>query len=96
MVTENGNQQISAIVAANQRLLYCCADDNNAYICHAVNGKLRVELRGHTDTVKCCDMAPNEWCVTGSTDQTLRVWNVSDGACQAVLKGHAAEVRLVH
>ena len=31
--------------------------------------------------------------VSGSTDRTIRVWNISTGICQHILYGHTSTVR---
>ena len=31
--------------------------------------------------------------VSGSTDRTIRVWNIATGACQHILYGHTSTVR---
>ena len=43
--------------------------------------------------VECCAIAVNgEYCVTGSYDGTLIVWNVLDGQIRHKLKGHTYPV----
>jgi len=78
---------------------------NNEYalIGHA-NGQLHVldpitlqtmrQLHGHTariqSIVHCAEL---DVMITGSHDNTARVWNVATGDCVHVLNGHTASVR---
>lgn len=50
-------------------------------------------FQGHTASVNCCAFGPDgSYMVSGSSDRTLRLWNVETGALQRVLLGHAAPV----
>ena len=45
------------------------------------------------EKVKCCAMAVNgEFCVTGSLDHRLIIWNIVDGKIQHRLKGNTHAV----
>ena len=47
-----------------------------------------VECFGHTDRVLSLTLQ-GERMATGSLDKTIRVWDVHDGRCLLVLKGHS-------
>ena len=50
-------------------------------------------LTGHTGTVLCHAVTPDgQYVVSGSEDNTLRVWTLRDGRCIATLVGHTAAV----
>ena len=49
-------------------------------------------LIGHNGGVWCSEMT-DELIVSGSTDRTIRVWNILTGACQHILYGHTSTVR---
>ena len=51
-------------------------------------------LYGHSSTVRCMAMSDN-LVVSGSRDNTLRLWNLTTGECLDVLQGHVAAVRCV-
>ena len=51
-------------------------------------------LYGHASTVRCMAMFGNE-VVSGSRDNTLRLWDISTFECKMVLVGHLAAVRCV-
>lgn len=65
-----------------------------------LNENLQVEplvLRGHEGVVRAVTFSPDSrWLVTASTDQTIRLWNLSDlNAEPAILQGHEAGVNEV-
>jgi WD40 repeat protein len=53
-------------------------------------------LEGHTDAVMSVALsADGRAAVSGSIDQTVRVWNLASRRCIAVLEGHASQVDCV-
>ena len=50
-------------------------------------------LSGHTDTIRCVKAVASNRAVSSSRDSTIRVWNVVNGECQAILEGHTGTVR---
>ena len=46
------------------------------------------QLLGHEKPVLCVARVNEQGLVTGSADRTLRVWNLTTGACSKVLSGH--------
>ncbi|KAG0203624.1 hypothetical protein BGX28_004147 [Mortierella sp. GBA30] len=55
----------------------------------------RKEFRGHTDGVMCLQF-DDSFLITGSYDNTAKVWNVETGECLRTLTGHALCVRALH
>ena len=54
----------------------------------------RSVLRGHTDEVLHCAVAPDgTWIVSASRDQTLRIWDAGTGKSRRTLKGHIGAVQ---
>ena len=51
------------------------------------------QMNGHTDEINyivyCAELS---MVITGSNDNTARMWNVATGECVHVLKGHTREV----
>jgi WD40 repeat protein len=46
-------------------------------------------LRGHTDQVTAVAVTPDgRWVLTGSSDATIRVWDIQSGKCLRTLRGH--------
>ncbi|XP_004347572.1 WD-repeat protein [Capsaspora owczarzaki ATCC 30864] len=54
----------------------------------------RTTLKGHTDSVKCVDWCGDEGLriVSGSSDNTVRLWWTETGQCLGVLRGHLGRV----
>merc|ERR1711974_498746 len=47
------------------------------------DGKLKGELKGHTDSIECIAFSPNlPLAATGSTDGTLRIWDLDTLTCR--------------
>lgn len=57
--------------------------------------KLTKIINGHLGWVRCVAVEPvdNEWFVTGSNDNTLKVWDLSTGHLKLTLGGHVMAVR---
>jgi hypothetical protein len=52
-----------------------------------------IKLLGHTAPQTFLLFSPNgKWFASASEDATIRIWDVSDGACLAVLSGHDQHV----
>jgi U3 small nucleolar RNA-associated protein 13 len=50
-------------------------------------------LRGHKRGVWSVQFSPVDQCVlTGSGDATVRLWQLTDGACLKTFEGHGASV----
>ena len=48
---------------------------------------------GHSGKVSCLAITPDgKRCVSGSTDNTLRVWSLDSGRCLLTLKGHTGSI----
>lgn len=52
-------------------------------------------LVGHTGGVWSSQMSGNI-IISGSTDRTLKVWNMDTGHCIHTLQGHTSTVRCMH
>ncbi|KAJ3298013.1 hypothetical protein HK104_011237 [Borealophlyctis nickersoniae] len=49
---------------------------------------------GHKGNVKCCEFVGEEgkWLVSGSSDNTCRVWETETAECYGVLEGHTSRI----
>ena len=56
-------------------------------------GALEQCLEGHTDRVRSLVALADGCVVSGSWDNTLRVWNAATGECERTLEGHTGVVR---
>ena len=66
-------------------------------LCHMRSSRVRCErqLQGHTKTVSCVVELRDGRVVSGSADNSLRVWDVGTGQCERQLQGHTDEVSCV-
>ncbi|CAJ0921181.1 unnamed protein product, partial [Mesorhabditis belari] len=73
---------------------YQWSEDGKYIVCSGLDGTMRVlcgqtgaqlhVLRGHTDLILCISLHGTT-LVSGSYDQTLRVWDIVDGKCLQIL-----------
>ncbi|KAB5561536.1 hypothetical protein DKX38_006493 [Salix brachista] len=58
------------------------------------NWKVAMTLRGHTADVVDLNWSPDDSILaSGSLDNTIHIWNMSNGICTAVLRGHSSLVK---
>ncbi|GAB4859765.1 hypothetical protein Ancab_011243 [Ancistrocladus abbreviatus] len=58
------------------------------------NWKVFMTLRGHTADVVDLNWSPDDsMLASGSLDNTIHIWNMSNGICTAVLRGHSSLVK---
>ncbi|XP_060169818.1 protein HIRA isoform X1 [Lycium barbarum] len=58
------------------------------------NWKVTMTLRGHTADVVDLNWSPDDSTLaSGSLDNTIHIWNMSNGICTAVLRGHSSLVK---
>ncbi|XVF05197.1 hypothetical protein REPUB_Repub05bG0151100 [Reevesia pubescens] len=58
------------------------------------NWKVSMTLRGHTADVVDLNWSPDDSTLaSGSLDNTIHIWNLSNGICTAVLRGHSSLVK---
>ncbi|GER36571.1 protein HIRA [Striga asiatica] len=58
------------------------------------NWKVSMTLRGHTADVVDLNWSPDDSTLaSGSLDNTIHIWDMSNGVCAAVLRGHSSLVK---
>ena len=63
--------------------------DQECYI-----GGIETVFSGHTDSVRCICLSKDEFMlISGSTDKTIRIWDIESGDCFQKLEGHTGGVR---
>ena len=55
----------------------------------------KVQLLGHTETVRWVSALSSKSVITASRDATLKLWNIETGECEATFEGHTKTVRSV-
>jgi WD40 repeat protein len=66
---------------------YKARRNDDVYIPPSENPFHMHHLEGHTSAVRAI-AAHGKYCVSGSYDSTVRVWDIVKGTCLHVLKGH--------
>lgn len=53
-------------------------------------------ISGHTSTITCCCLlGNNKFLITGSSDNTIRAWNINKRRCEYILDGHTDTVTCI-
>merc|ERR1712088_894797 len=61
------------------------------------SGKCLKTLKGHSNYVFCCNFNPqSNLVVSGSFDESVRIWDVRTGKCLKTLPAHSDPVSAVH
>jgi F-box and WD-40 domain protein CDC4 len=68
------------------------SDDTNINVYDTKTGALRSRLQGHEGGVWALQYEGNT-LVSGSTDRSVRVWDIEKGKCTQVFHGHTSTVR---
>jgi WD40 repeat protein/DNA-binding SARP family transcriptional activator len=69
------------------------ARDRNTILIQRLDGRDRVELRGHRALVGDVDFRPDgKQLASASDDGTVRLWNAASGKLERTLRGHAQSV----
>jgi WD40 repeat protein len=67
-----------------------------AWIRNAGTGKKGRKLKGHSDMVNSVAFSPDgKRVVSGSNDNSVRIWNVAKGRIEHIMRGHSGGVRSV-
>ncbi|KAJ3199437.1 SCF ubiquitin ligase complex subunit cdc4, partial [Dinochytrium kinnereticum] len=68
------------------------SDDTTIHIYDVTTGRILRKLEGHEGGVWALQYW-NTTLISGSTDRTVRVWNMNTGVCTHVFEGHTSTVR---
>ncbi|ODV83231.1 hypothetical protein CANARDRAFT_30170 [[Candida] arabinofermentans NRRL YB-2248] len=93
----NGNPTLGENAFANQSLIPLNTlkntNSNNTINKHS-DWKLQKIVLGHTGQVHCISFDPlNKFYITGSSDRTIKIWNLASSKLQLTLTGHIMSVR---
>ena len=82
----NTDKLVCTALAPNATFIVCGAKTGISYVVSLPFGNLLMTLTGHSAAVNTVQVFSNSTkCITGSTDCTIRVWDIEDGRCVAVL-----------
>jgi len=83
-------------LSSDQSKLSTSSPDYSSRWDMTTGNKLHTILTGHQDLVNCLAFSPDgKRLVSGSSDQTLKAWDLHTGLCLGTLTGHSAEVLAV-
>jgi WD40 repeat protein len=85
--TSAGRHSISTICVRDGRIFYGCAD-GAVHVLELATGKRIYSLKGHKAPVSSFDFLDEYHIVTSSFDTTLRIFDLRNRACLAVVEGH--------
>ncbi|KAJ7108575.1 WD40 repeat-like protein [Mycena epipterygia] len=84
------NSVVTCLILSKGRVI-SAADDGSIHVYDPLTGELRLFLRGHTGGVWAL-AATGDILVSGSTDCTVRIWNLINGRCTQVFGGYLSTV----
>ena len=95
-IPESGGRLSALTYSPDGKWIVAGSDDGTGRVHDAATGELVRSLTGHTVSVTSVDVdAGSRRVVTGSEDQTVRIWNLDGTGEPTVLKGHQARVHAV-
>lgn len=81
MVVSTGDEAV--------RVWSLCADHETPVKTRRAKGVCLSVMRGHTDLVNCCAVTADGLVVSGSNDNTVRIWQPHGGVCLEILTAPA-------
>ncbi len=69
--------------------------DGFSKVIDAESGQIRTQFSGHSRPVLTVEYLDADHCVSGSVDQTIRLWKVSDGVLSRTLNNHVNTVNML-
>ncbi len=79
-------------VSPDGNLVATGSDDGRVYVMKTTDLQWFEPLEGHRDEVTAGAFLNNKRLITGSADETLRIWDAENGRCAKVLEGKAGSV----
>lgn len=87
----HGHSVVTCLIFSHGRII-SASDDHSIHVYSPVTGDLMMSLDGHEGGVWAL-AASKDILVSGSTDRTVRIWDLSTGRCTHVFGGHTSTVR---
>uniref|UniRef100_A0AAR2LV34 WDR5-like beta-propeller domain-containing protein n=1 Tax=Pygocentrus nattereri TaxID=42514 RepID=A0AAR2LV34_PYGNA len=94
-----GHKLVSVLCHCSLKCCFilCNADLVKQAMLISVRGKCLKTLKGHSNYVFCCNFNPqSNLVVSGSFDESVRIWDVKTGKCLKTLPAHSDPVSAVH
>ncbi|KAH7343492.1 WD40-repeat-containing domain protein [Rhizoctonia solani] len=96
----HGSSVVTCLLFSRNRII-SASDDHQIHVYSPTTGELMLRLEGHEGGVWALAVSPNspsaphatDCLVSGSTDRTVRIWDLSNGKCTHVFGGHTSTVR---
>lgn len=89
----HGRSVVTCLLFSHGRII-SASDDHSIHVYSPHTGQLIHSLDGHKGGVWSV-AATKDTLVSGSTDGTVRIWDLSNGRCTRVFGGHTSTVRCV-
>ncbi|KAL4244811.1 putative E3 ubiquitin ligase complex SCF subunit sconB [Abortiporus biennis] len=86
----HGRSVVTCLIFSRGRII-SASDDHSIHV-YSTSGKLLLSLDGHEGGVWALAATKNT-LVSGSTDRTVRIWDLETGRCTHVFGGHTSTVR---
>ncbi|KAJ7578466.1 WD40-repeat-containing domain protein [Mycena floridula] len=87
----HGSAVVTCLIFSNNRII-SASDDHSIHVYCPLSGELLRSLDGHEGGVWAL-AARHDTLVSGSTDRTVRIWDLETGRCSHVFGGHTSTVR---
>lgn len=87
----HGHSVVTCLIFSHGRII-SASDDHSIHVYSPITGEQLMSLDGHEGGVWAL-AASNDTLVSGSTDRTVRIWDLSTARCTHVFGGHTSTVR---
>jgi WD40 repeat protein len=90
-IPAHGSSVVTYLTISRGRII-SASDDHSIHVYSPFDGTLLQKLDGHEGGVWSVQ-AINDTLISGSTDRTIRVWDISSGRCKHIFGGHTSTIR---
>lgn len=94
LIPAEENNVITCMILDGDRII-AGSEEPRIMVYNVNNGQIIYTLYGHDGGVWAMELCgpKNRYLVSGSTDRTVRVWDLDVGCCTSVLRGHTSTIR---
>ncbi|KAL6585758.1 WD repeat-containing protein vip3 [Orobanche minor] len=84
---------VYSMAPQDSRILFSASDDGHVHVYDAERKTLITSMSGHSSWVLSVDVSPDGFAiVTGSSDKSIRLWDLKMRAATQILTGHSDQV----